>query len=144
MSTNLTFSPLSCVPPEQVAVVLLMASVTSAVITLVILAGSWQRHVYSAVAGLAAGIVLRLTPAGQTIAAKADGVYQWIGQPILGVLFALGLSALADAILSSKLPVFGRLRAHGRRALRASRWGLHRAAPEARPESYYDRGALRP
>lgn len=104
---------------EHVALAVLTASVASTVLTSVILADGWKRHTYGAAAGLLAGIIFRLTPAGQ----KAEGLHQYTSQPLLWVLFALGLSVIADLLLSSKLPFFGGLRARGRRALRASRWG---------------------
>jgi hypothetical protein len=115
--------PISDWPPHVLAIVsLLTASLVSTVLALVILFERPQRYGYSALAGLIVGGVTALTAAGQAMQISSSGGLGMLKVQLTLVAFGVGLAALVDAALASRLPLLGRLRARCRRALRPWLW----------------------
>jgi hypothetical protein len=108
---------------ERLALLVLMAFVASAVIGIVILSSRPRSFGYAALAGLIGGLVLRLTPGGKLVAARSADWLAWVGQPLLGVVYALALAAVFEVLLSPQVPLLRRARPYGRRALRPWLWG---------------------
>ncbi len=108
---------------ERLALLVLMAFVASAVIGIVILTSRPRSFGYAALAGLIGGLVLRLTPGGKLVAARSADWLAWVGQPLLGVVYALALAAVFEVLLSPQVPLLRRARPYGRRALRPWLWG---------------------
>lgn len=108
---------------EQLAVIVLMAATASVVISIVILAARPALYAYAVLAGLMGGTILRLTTGGHAIGEAADGWLGWLGQPILGAVFALALAVLLDLLTQPQVPLLGAIRIRARRALLPWGWG---------------------
>jgi len=115
---------------DQIAILVLLALVASAVAGIVILAARSWLYLYAAIAGLIGGTILRLTPGGDLVAREVDDWTNWFGQPAIGLVFALMLAMVFDLLLHPNVPLLGRIRPLGRRLLRPRMWGTSEEVAE--------------
>jgi len=105
----------------------LLASLTSVVLTVVLLAPRRRAYGIAVACGLVFGAGVWLIAREASTAGAADW---WWPAGVCGLL-ALGLAVLLDWLLGLRLPVISRVRPLARRALRPQSWGTPAEISEA-------------